>query len=66
MSDRHDLPLKGHDLITRPVVRARVFRAGADWFWSYKDHGGVHPLRHGPYLNWSEAFASARRMVELL
>lgn len=64
MSDLHVMPLMGHDLDHAPVVRASVFKAGRGWYWNYTGPDG--PLRHGPFESWREAFASARRMVELL
>lgn len=64
MSDLHQMPLREHDLPRGPAVRAWVFRASRGWYWNYTGPDG--PLRHGPFESWREAYASARRMVELL
>ena len=68
MSDLHTMPLRGHDLTFRPMVRSRVYRQGRYWYWSYysTDWGGKGPLNHGPFASWREAYDSARKMVELL
>lgn len=70
MSDLHAMPLVGHDLAFDPQVRAQVFRTTPrHWWWSYlsdPDAPSSTALRHGPFESWREAFASARRMVELL
>lgn len=70
MSDLHPLPLMGHDLETRPVVRAHVFRTTPEhWWWAYQRGAEVATdsvLRHGPFESQPEAFASAWRMVEAL
>lgn len=66
MSDIHPLPLVGHDAPYGPQVRARVFKAGKGWSWTYVRNEIESPLRHGPFESWDEAYASAHRMVELL
>lgn len=62
MSDLHRLPLRGHDIQLPPRVRARVFRAGHQWYWRYT----TSVLYHGPFASWDEAYASARNMTEML
>lgn len=70
MSDLHPLPLVGHDIDWAPLVRAQVFRTTPHhWFWSYlpgREPKGNDALMHGPFYSQPEAYASARRMVELL
>lgn len=68
MSDIHTLPLMGHDMAFKPLVRGKVYRAGRYWYWSYyaEDWGGKGPLNHGPFSTWREAYDSAWRMVEAL
>lgn len=66
MSDLHSLPLREHDLPSKPQVRAQVYASTpSHWWWHYQ--GQMLPiLRHGPFGSWREAYNSARRMVELL
>ncbi len=72
MSDLHQMPLRGHDLPSRPAVRAGVFKSGyVSWWWAYlpasrPDLSAELSLRHGPFASWREAYDSARRMVGLL
>lgn len=70
MSDLHALPLVEHDMPTTPVVRARVFKSGEGWYWSYEtnysDGAKMSALRHGPFRDQPEAYDSAHRMVAML
>lgn len=70
MSDVHPLPLVGHDMPQFPVIRARVFKKGQGWYWSYESDYGDGPqlsiLSHGPFADQPEAYASAWRTVEAL
>lgn len=70
MSDLHSLPLTGHDIPYRPVIRAKVYgvrmlSGETKWFWCYLD-GHKAVTAHGPFEDWRETYDSARRMVELL
>lgn len=70
MSDLHTLPLVGHDIDWKPLVRTQVYRTTPEhWWWSYlpkHEPRDNDALRHGPFCSWSEAYASAHRMAELL
>lgn len=75
MSDLHTLPLRGHDMPSKPQVRARVYgylsiTGRTSWYWSYQapNRGGklASSVIHGPFGSWGEAYNSAHRMVSLL
>lgn len=68
MSDLHQMPLRGHDMPSRPVVRAKVRQSGrrGHWVWTFIHSTEGPALWHGPFASWREAYDSARRMVELL
>ena len=67
MSDLHRMPLVGHDMPHRPVVRARVYKIwGGGWGWSFFRPSGPGVPWHGPFPTWREAYDSARRMCEQL
>lgn len=62
MSDLHTLPLVGHDIPSKPAIRATVSRRGVNWYWSYQNF----VTAHGPFGSWREAYDSAYKMVTLL
>lgn len=68
VSDLHHMPLTGHDMPHRPVVRARVYRLyGHGWGWTFAPRVGVGQNGlHGPFETWREAYDSARRVCEQL
>jgi len=67
MSDLHHLPLTGHDMPHKPVVRARVYKRWGGWGWAFLAANGISgAASHGPFDSWREAYDSARRVCEQL